>query len=195
MAFDSCHVSTPPSSNSSASPPDQRTIFLEAFPDICAESIVLSWTSYIGWTDLTGYDIYFSVDSSSYSYLASVSASDSSFRHENIRNDSEYCYFIKARRSDGASSTSIITCIQPAQGVAPNFHYITQIKVGSSGNTVEVSFLQIVFLPLNMSWKELYPARRTIWKWPVFLLPVIVYLQYRILKLMLLSPHMTTELA
>jgi gliding motility-associated-like protein len=141
VAFDSCHVSTPPSSNSSASPPDQRTIFLEAFPDICAESIVLSWTSYIGWTDLTGYDIYFSVDSSSYSYLASVSASDSSFRHENIRNDSEYCYFIKARRSDGASSTSIITCIQPAQGVAPNFHYITQIKVGSSGNTVEVSFL------------------------------------------------------
>ena len=141
VAFDSCHVSAPPSSNSSASPPDQRTMFLETFPDICAETIELNWNSYIGWTDLIGYDIYFSVDSSSYSYLASVSASDTFFRHENIRNDDEYCYYIKARRSDGATSTSIVSCIQPAEGVAPTFHYITQTIVGSSGNSVEVRFL------------------------------------------------------
>lgn len=112
-----------------------------AFPyfDKCAESILLDWNPYEGWTTVDYYNIYYKVQNSTYQFLATVSGNQSSYLHENLLSDLQYCYYVDAVSADGWVSHSNQTCVVTKIPVAPAFLIGNYASVTES-DQITVSF-------------------------------------------------------
>ncbi|MCF8297253.1 MAG: T9SS type A sorting domain-containing protein [Saprospiraceae bacterium] len=106
-AFDSCH------NNSIIGVLKYNTIKVEAKNDYYQPDVYLNWNPYINMsTGLGGYKIYYSENSGPLTYLTTVSASDTSYKHIGVNNLSNYCYLVRAFDISGQkTSTSCEECI------------------------------------------------------------------------------------
>ena len=80
---------------SNMSPP-HRTIFLQAEFDVCKKQNLISWNTYIGW-NVNNYKIYTkNSENNTYSLLTTLTASDTTYIHENIETNITYNYYVEA---------------------------------------------------------------------------------------------------
>lgn len=129
-AFDTCVKGTPPTANTSPIDQEHRTIYLRISPDYCANENLLTWSNYFGWNDLSGYEIFVSVNGAAYQFLDSTQAPDSTLIHTGLDLTNRYCYLIRAFDStDQKSSTSNIGCALSAAAIQPAFHELTNVTV------------------------------------------------------------------
>lgn len=91
--------------------PPHKTMFLTTHYDSCAKTMELEWSSYVGWgNDLVRYEVYFSVDGDSYSFLDQSFVEDTTMSQLDIKDNRSYCYFVKAIKNDNTVSFSNIAC-------------------------------------------------------------------------------------
>jgi len=118
----------------------QNTIYCMLDYDSCKTEITINWTNYIGWEDnLSGYNIYVSIDNGSFSLLDSVPDSDTNYIHTNVSENTKYCFYIKAKNKNGRTSTSnkpsyLTTMPNPPDFINADFATI------SSSNKISLSF-------------------------------------------------------
>ncbi len=116
LAIDSC-------GNPSAMGIPQKTIFLTAQLDVCASSINLDWSDYVGWPGVT-YSIYVSVNGGPVFLLDTTSQTN--YTHHNLVQSFAYCYFIRATDVSMAvhTSSSNHVCVTAHILTLPSYSYI-----------------------------------------------------------------------
>lgn len=127
---------------SSMSPVDGSHCSMYAFPyfDRCSASILLDWNPYEGWDSVSVYKIFcMKQPETGYTYLGQVPGNQSSFLHENILSDIQYCYYVEAEHPDGRISHSNQTCVVPVLPVAPQY-LVADYATVASDDAVTVSF-------------------------------------------------------
>lgn len=125
-AIDSCNNISPMSGAFS-------TIFLQAAPDICNRSALLSWNAYptIG-TGLAGYRIYVSTTSLTgpFTYLASVAAGVTTYTASGLAPNTTYYYKVTAFDNSGSkTATSNKISFYSSTPIPPNFSYLRKASV------------------------------------------------------------------
>lgn len=144
-AFDTC---LNPNSNPPfyyISPPTalvdfQNSILLENEYFGCDQYNQLYWNSYNNWPGgVLNYELYVSQDGGSYQLLSDLSASDTSYVHENLILFSTYCYVVKAVSTDqNRTSLSNILCQEVVYPGLPDVVYVSSTQVDSAENvTIE----------------------------------------------------------
>ena len=87
------------------------TMFLTTQYDSCEKEMSLNWTPYIGWDSLLAkHEIYVSIDNGNYIKFAETANDSTNCIHNNIEDNRQYCYFVKAIRNDGVGSFSNVAC-------------------------------------------------------------------------------------
>jgi gliding motility-associated-like protein len=98
------------------------TIFLSIRYDSCEKTMELDWTPYQGWgDDLVRYDVYASVDNGTYSLIDQTDNDVYNTVHNNIEDNRQYCYFLKAIRNDGVASFSNVACREVRHPLHPQW--------------------------------------------------------------------------
>ncbi|MBT6744976.1 MAG: T9SS type B sorting domain-containing protein [Flavobacteriales bacterium] len=139
LAFDSCWGGGTP--NTSASGTNHETIFLEAELSPCDKEIQISWNHYVGWSSgISEYKIFVGENGGSSQLLTTISGNNTSYIHQGLNANSNYCYFVRAIEAGGTgrTSSSNLVCLNV---VVPNFpqkQYLNYVTVLSE-STVEVS--------------------------------------------------------
>lgn len=131
-AFDSCGNTSPLGIGPFAEGDSIRTICLyEIIYNPCDSTNTINWTSYINMLNqLEGYKIYFSIDAGPFNLLTITSSSVTSFVHQNLSTDNEYCYFIQAyNHLNQITSTSCKKCITTYEFSKPDFIYLRNASV------------------------------------------------------------------
>jgi len=103
-----------------------NTMGIKAVKDICDDKITIYWNEY---NDMTGgldkYEIYASENGGTAHKIGSVAANVTLFEHIGLNNGSEYCYYVRAKSQNGAtSSTSCSICIIANKPNMPKFTYM-----------------------------------------------------------------------
>ncbi|MBL4624852.1 MAG: gliding motility-associated C-terminal domain-containing protein [Flavobacteriales bacterium] len=139
LAFDSCWGGGTP--NTSASGVSHKTIFLESELSPCDKEIQITWSHYVGWSSgISDYKIYASENGGPLVLITTLSGNNTSYIHQNLNANSNYCYYVRAVEAGGTgrTSSSNLVCLNV---VVPNFpqkQYLNYVTVlGES--TVEVS--------------------------------------------------------
>jgi len=104
--YDSCGISSIISS-------PHVTMFLNAKLNYCERTIDLNWSAYIGWVT-SKYYIYTSENGSSYSLTDSTSSP--SYKFGNIKDGTNYCFYIRSKKSGSnftSSSNRVCVSIKP----------------------------------------------------------------------------------
>jgi gliding motility-associated-like protein len=88
------------------------TMFLTTHYDSCVKKMELEWTPYIGWDslDYVKHQIFVSIDNSSYQKIGETDDTVYQFVHNNIEDNRQYCYFVKAVSDDPITSFSNKVC-------------------------------------------------------------------------------------
>jgi hypothetical protein len=125
-AFDSClTVSFPQVYQTSALSPPHTTIHLQEEFSPCEKSVTLEWTPYMGWVaGVNRYELIASIAGSPYEIIASLGASTTTYTHEDLFYDANYCYFIRAVSNDDSISYSNRACRFTQSPSEANFHYL-----------------------------------------------------------------------
>ncbi len=120
-AFDSCYTpAIPPTFQTSAKAIVNTTMFLESELFICNNEVGLSWSPYIGWTNVT-YEIWGKIVGDSWQLMGTTSNTNFTVSVIGLE---DYCFFIKAISPDGFYSFSTRTCLSIVAPSQPNFHYL-----------------------------------------------------------------------
>ncbi len=120
---------------------NQRTIFLTNTYTICDREINLTWTPYINMKNgLKEYQIYESINGSTYIYIGSVSSTTTSYVKTGLIANSTYKYKVRAVNTDGTASSTSNSIQQFAKSPRqPLFVYINHVTVDASSR-IEVEF-------------------------------------------------------
>lgn len=119
-----------------------NTIYVFPYRDStdCLMSVRLEWNKYVNWTEgVNEYKIYVSENYGPWTLLSSVPGSSRVYYHQNILNNTYYCYYIRAVSNNGRTSTSNKTCCNYSLPVFPSFINADYASV-IYNNKVEVSF-------------------------------------------------------
>lgn len=141
LAFDTCWKGNPYSPNTSASAVQHKTIFLSSELNACERSVLLNWTHYEGWNSgISGYKIYASKNGQQQVLLQEISGGETTFLHEGLEENANYCYFVRAIEAGGTgrTSSSNFLCQTITVPNLPNQQYLNYITV-LDDNTIEVS--------------------------------------------------------
>lgn len=131
--------------NISAMTPDNQyhnTIYVFPYKDTtnCIMSVRLEWNKYLNWPEgVSEYKVYFSENYGPWTYLSSVLGGERVYYHQNLNNNSLYCYYIVAISNTGKTSTSNQTCRSVNFPVFPNFINADYASV-IYDSRIEVSF-------------------------------------------------------
>lgn len=138
-AFDSCFTNvTPPTYQTSAFSDPHKTIHLTNEYDICEKTVTLNWEGYDGWSEgVREYQVIVKVAGSPFEVLTTVPATKSSYTHENLYYDANYCYYVKAISNNDTISFSNGSCRFTNRPAQPNFHYLST-ATHTLGDEVEV---------------------------------------------------------
>jgi gliding motility-associated-like protein len=100
----------------------QTTIFNSLSFDSCLVQINLDWTPYTGWEDnLENYEIILSIDGGPDSLMQTINRSITEYVHQDIKSYKNYCYYIKAKNSEGLVSTSNKICLFTQMAIIPEY--------------------------------------------------------------------------
>jgi gliding motility-associated-like protein len=139
QAFDQCI----PRNTSPTNPNFHTNIYLQAETDICTRSNILNWNAYENWANgVERYEVYFGENGFQFQYLGETT--NTSFSHENISLFSDFCYIVKAIKSDEEEVTSMSNkfCINNAVTDEPVFCEIESIVSTESGLEINILFDQ-----------------------------------------------------
>jgi len=94
--------------------PKHSTVFISSVYDSCNNRMILSWNNYIGWADsIAGYRLFRSRNNMVYENLAGLSSDtvyvDNGITEQGITENTQYEYYVVARKNDGLESYSNIT--------------------------------------------------------------------------------------
>ena len=132
-AIDSSHNYSPLSN-------ELQTICTKSKLDSCNKKIDVSWNKYASApVNVTGYDVFASVNKGAYYLAGHVSADITSFVIDDFTNGSEYCFLVKATLENGMVSGSNKSCSEVKFQNPPgwiNADYATVTEVGE----ISVSF-------------------------------------------------------
>jgi gliding motility-associated-like protein len=88
-----------------------NTIYAESKQDTCNNRINVTWNKYASTpVNVTGYDVFASINGSSYSPAGHVSSDITSFAFEEFTNGSVYCFLVSAVLANGMASGSNKPC-------------------------------------------------------------------------------------
>ncbi len=89
-----------------------RSIYLQGSTQPCEQTISLNWNPYQNWPDgIAEQQVWLSVDGGSYSNIASVPVSDSSYVFNGVNDGTSYCFFVRnVAAGTGYESSSNIVC-------------------------------------------------------------------------------------
>jgi gliding motility-associated-like protein len=123
-AFDSCMNVSPMSIK-------HNTIKVIAVPDICDDKMNISWNPYVNMSPaLGGYELYYTENGGPLTFLATVTAADTTYEHVGLTNNSIYCYYVVAYSGSGnVTSTSCLECRIANKPRQPQFIYIRTATV------------------------------------------------------------------
>ena len=126
-AFDSCFTDVEPATyQTSALGESHFTVFLENTYDMCAKSINLKWSPYLGWEDdVAKYEVLVSIAGSPFEVIASIESANLKFNHSNVIYDVDYCYYVRAITVNDTISLSNKVCQIAQRPSQPAFHYLT----------------------------------------------------------------------
>lgn len=88
-AFDSC-------TNISPQGTVHKTIFINVLQDRCAKTNKLTWNAYEGWSNISSYAIYVSINGGTQKLIGTTSGSTNVFTHTKIEPFTTYCYYVRA---------------------------------------------------------------------------------------------------
>lgn len=133
-AIDSCDHAGPFQSNSG-----HKTIFLNASYDKCAYQTQLGWTPYVGWSSVSEYRVYYSVNGGTFQYLGSTT--NTSFTHFNVDPAKNVTYYVRGFNANKTvSSSSNYKTFFTYQTIAPDFIYLTSASV-TSDKSIHLKFV------------------------------------------------------
>ena len=145
-AFDSCYYPIP---NTSSGTLDQRTIYLDLTPNVCENTVILSWNPYINWPDLAGYEILVSTNLGPYQVAATLLPTDTSYTFSKTNSLDVFCYKVQAFNTTRTkTSTSNRNCALSNATVVPKKQYFKQITVENNSN-IHVVALTDTTLPVS----------------------------------------------
>ncbi|MBK9018263.1 MAG: gliding motility-associated C-terminal domain-containing protein [Saprospiraceae bacterium] len=117
------------------------SIFVEAEVVPCRQSVVLTWNTYQGWTNVIAeQQIWLGINGGTLAQVANASVSNSSFEVENVVDGATYCFEVRAVEAvTGAVAKSNQMCLsvdvfQSAEGM-----FLKNVSVTGSGD-VELSW-------------------------------------------------------
>lgn len=126
-AFDSCFTDfIPPTYQTSGKAEVHTLIWLEANINACDELLNLSWTAYEGWSDLTGYSIYYKTENSDWVFAGSSNNLNAAIP---IVPGFSYTVAVQANATSGASSFSPTINLTFTPPGAPEIHYLATATV------------------------------------------------------------------
>lgn len=140
-AFDSCYTHTVPATfQTSAKSTLHTTVFAKFTYDVCGQTAKITWSPYLGWNDLSGYEVYQKIGNGSWNLIGTTSQTNYTAP---IIGTEVYTFTIRAKNSAGQQSFSniiFVTAIAPTQ---PAYHYTSVATV--DGNKVIVKhYIQLV---------------------------------------------------
>ena len=119
-----------------------NTIYLFPYQDSinCQTATKLSWNKYLNWTEgVNYYQVYVSENGGAWSLLSTTAANTSIYFHENILDNTPYCYFIRAVSNSGRTSTSNKACSCFNLPDPPQFVYADYATVAGD-QKIDLSF-------------------------------------------------------
>lgn len=125
-AFDSCLTSTfPQTYQTSALSLPHTTVYLQNTFDPCERMIDLTWSPYMGWPEgVKRYEVIVSIAGSPYEVIASLGSSATSYVHNDLVYDANYCYYIRAVSNYDSISYSNGNCRFTQSPSQAAFHYL-----------------------------------------------------------------------
>lgn len=121
-AFDSCFtVAVPPTYQTSAKAPIHTSIFVTPTLNICAREVDLSWTEYFGWSAVDEYEIFGKWNGQPWMSFGTTTGTTFNLP---IEDGKDYCFAVKAIRSDGAETFSNVGCIFTSSPSQPAYNYL-----------------------------------------------------------------------
>src|SRR5690606_26067332 len=96
--------------------------------DICEKSIQLNWTHYEGWVgseEIDRYEIITKIGNSNFEVITQLNPNITTYKHENLIYDVNYCYYIRAVSSSGVFSYSNENCRLVEKPAQADFHYLS----------------------------------------------------------------------
>ncbi len=120
-AFDSCFTSSiPPTYQTSAKGAIHTTVFADYSYNVCGQIATITWTSYLGWSNLSGYDVYGRLAGGPWTLFGTTTSNSFSTPVTGLQ---VYEFAIRAFNATGeeAFSNKInVSAIAPSE---PDFHY------------------------------------------------------------------------
>jgi gliding motility-associated-like protein len=133
-AFDSCLTDLGTFYSTTGKGLEHTTVFLTNTYDICAKTIELTWTPYIGWDSIKEYEILMKVDGSTYSIIGVTTSNSFTVPIEILRT---YDFVVMAKDTSlflqSYSNRSSRFSLSPTK---PEFHYTKSVSVESEQNVV-----------------------------------------------------------
>lgn len=148
-AFDSCGNKTPGTYDKALSP----MVLSSLQHDLCSESISMTWSPYINANPpLEKYQIWAIVNTNDTIVVGEVDSNTTTFSHENVMQNTDYHYFIRAIFGD-YSSTSCTKSITTGTYIVPDELYFTNATV-LVDNSIDLT-VDIDLDPVSCTW-EIY---------------------------------------
>lgn len=122
-AFDNC-------TNISPQGTVHKTMFLKVQQNKCAKTNTLTWNTYQGWSGISSYIVYVSINGGAQKIIGTVSGSTNKFTHTKIEPFTTYCYYVRAIDiSQTKSSLSHQLCFNANVYKVPDFLYLVTATV------------------------------------------------------------------
>lgn len=133
-AIDSCL-------NQSIIQSSHTTMFLKNTYDTCNKSIGLSWSAYLGWNNILGYDVYCKINSGNFAKLQSNTSATLSYKFSGFTQGDTLEFYIQAREGNKGftSSSNKVTIITRGRKYSKR-NYISYATVVDS-ITTEIKIL------------------------------------------------------
>jgi len=113
-----------------------QTMLLNHSYDKCKYQTQLSWSAYVGWTSVSEYRIYYSVNGGNYQYLGSTN--QTAYTHTGVDPSKTVSYYVRAfNETKTFTSSSNRVNFFTFQTVGPDFIYIRSVSV-KDDNTIKV---------------------------------------------------------
>ncbi len=120
--------------------PSHSTLFSTAVYDSCKSAIVIKWMPYVGWgKNLSGYNVFQIDENLVITKFSDVNSGTLEYTVPGVKQNTNYCFYVSAVRSDGVASFSNKVCISTDAPLPPS--YMTGEYTRYSGsNQVDLHF-------------------------------------------------------
>ena len=133
MAKDSCD-------NPSAPSISHKPSFVKAQYNACFKTTNLNWTTYTGWSSISKYEVYCSINSAEFLKIGTTTGLAKEFTHNGILDDKIYQYYVKA--FDQTENYSSFSNIAEVSTMISSFNYKISANYASviSSNEIKIKF-------------------------------------------------------